>query len=376
MVSKRPPRIAVDARYIRPALSGIGRYTLNFLHGLAQIDMPDDLIVLTCPDTPLPEALANHPRFRIVQIPYLPWSPASQWHLPWKLRQLHIDLLYSPDSFGPLVGSFKKIITLHDITPLLFRHLLVRSRKAQAGIAWRTWLKRQCARCEAITTVSQHSADDIHRVLNVPRGKIHVVYNGIPKISPMAATNDEAAKQSDEKRILYVGRRDPCKNIAALIRAFAIVGQTEPLARLFIVGKPDPRYTQAEQLAEQLKLGDRVVFTGQLDDTSLEKLYQSARLLAFPSLYEGFGLPPLEAMQQGIPVVSSHHACMPEVLGDAALLVDPDNAQAFAASMLRVLQEPALADDLRERGLRRVEHFTIQKQAATLIEVWQRVLCA
>lgn len=373
------PPIAVDARYAGAPLSGIGRHTLNLLHGLRFLPEAERVAVLVNDRTQLDPALREHSSLELIEAPGSPYSPLVQARTVAQLRRLGVRLLHSPDAFGPLAApSLRTVVTIADVIPLCCRQQLRHTRKARFAPIWRWWLKTQCRVADAIVTVSRHSAADIQRELGVSPAKLHVIPNSIVPASdngrvrpaPPAAASDSTFAP----RILYVGRRDPYKNVDGLVRAFARVRERMPEARLIIVGSPDPRYQEAEQVTRQLGLEDAVCFTGFADDAELERLYASASVFAFPSLYEGFGLPPLEAMRHGVPVVASDRTCLPEVLGDAAHFADPENADAFADAMLRVLEDPPLAATLRERGLSRVEQYRPTDQARNTCALWRRLL--
>jgi len=175
--------------------------------------------------------------------------------------------------------------------------------------------------------------------------------------------------------VLYVGRMDPYKNVAGLVRAFAVLHEKlQGNIRLIIVGKIDPRFTEPQFEVQRLGLGAAVRFTGHIPDHELQSLYRQAALLAFPSLYEGFGLPPLEAMRHDVPVVASDRSCIPEVLGDAAILIDPTDPKSFADAMHTLIANPPIAADLRKRGRGRVELYSVVEQARQTMEVYQSLL--
>jgi glycosyltransferase involved in cell wall biosynthesis len=272
-----------------------------------------------------------------------------------------VTVMASPDVFAPFCRAPKQAITLHDIIPLRCPHLLNRSAKGRFSFAWRQWLRLQVGAADCVLTVSDHARADIASAFKGSEEKLRTVYNAAPvgngRCGPNATPGDGVA------RLLYVGRTAPYKNITGCIQALAKLRNEGVDATLTIVGEPDPRYPEAQHLADRLGLGNAVAFTGHIDDQQLQALYRSASVFLFLSYYEGFGLPPLEAMAHGVPVVSSDRSSMPEVLGDAALLVDPDDTAAAASAIQRVLSEPDLAADLRERGQARAKTFSVDLQA-------------
>jgi glycosyltransferase involved in cell wall biosynthesis len=363
--------IAIDARYVSGHMSGIARYTLNLLRGLESARTAPPVILLTSDPSALPAEVRSSAAFRLLRIAGRP-GPRDQWGLARRLESEGIGLFYSPDAWTPMTGAFRRIITIHDLIPLLCRPYLRQSWKARLAVLWKAWLNLQCRRADAVVTVSRSSARDIRRHLGVPAEKLHVIYNSV--CVPDDGTDGSPGEAARGPYVLYVGRRDPYKNLCGLVEAFARVQRTHPALRLIVVGPLDPRYPEAEAAARRLGLDGSAQFTGQVGDAELCALYRGASLLALPSLREGFGLPPLEAMSFGVPVVASNVASLPEVCGDAALLVDPLDPPALAVAMERILSDAPLAETLRRRGLKQAARFTPSAQAAQTLALCERLL--
>jgi glycosyltransferase involved in cell wall biosynthesis len=367
-------RIGIDARYASSPVDGIGRYTLNLLRGIAEASPPYRLAVLTGQPSWLAGQLPSSPCLELVPFPRAPRSPGDQWSLPGLVNRRGLKLLHCPDSFAPLAAGCRKVVTVHDLIGITCRRLLWGSRKARWLPAWQAWLRLQCRLCDAVVTPSRYSAADIRRLLRVPASRIHVIPNAVA--APLAAAEPLCDPPPAGARcILYVGRADPYKNLPALVRALGLVrSRTRQDVRLIVAGPPDDRYPQARQEARSLGLEEFVRFTGYLEEPQLAAWYRAASVLAFPSLYEGFGLPPLEAMSYGLPVVSSDRTAMPEVLAGAAHYFDPQSPPSMADAIGRVLEDPLLERRLREAGPRRARLFTLRQAGDRHLELYERLL--
>lgn len=362
------PRLAIDARYAAAPLSGFGRFTWNLLEGLAVLGPPEPILILQRHEQVIPDALADVPGFIWQQVDRSPYSPLSQWILARALAQAGVTAMASPDVFAPLCRSPKQVITLHDIIPLRCPNQLNRSAKGRYSWAWRKWLSLQIHHADLVLTVSNHARNDIASAFEGCDEKLRTVYNAASKIEPAAAACHPP--KAGPVKLLYVGRTAPYKNIAGCIETLSSLREDGIDAALTIVGEPDPRYPEILETITHLGLEHAVTVTGHVSDDRLQKLYRDASVFLFLSCYEGFGLPPLEAMAHGLPVVSSDRTAMPEILGDAALLVNPDDIQATAASVRRIVEEPDLATTLRTRGLTRAADFTVERQATMF---WQAI---
>jgi glycosyltransferase involved in cell wall biosynthesis len=227
-----------------------------------------------------------------------------------------------------------------------------------------------------VLTVSQASKEDILHYLRVPADKVEVIYNALDTRLASEPTPDDIARARDRflltaPYILYTGNIKPHKNVDRLIEAFSILRRQgfEDL-KLLIIGDEISKYPNLRRLVHRFQLHQHVRFLGFVPDATLAALYRLASVFVFPSLYEGFGLPPLEAMAAGAPVVTSNVSSLPEVVGDAALLIDPMDAGAIAAAMARVLSEPQLREDLIRRGHERIKAFSWERSVARVRHVY------
>ena len=358
-------RLAIDVRYAAAPLSGFGRFTWNLLEGLAKLGPPEPILMLQRPDQPIPRSVAGVPGFISQKVDRAPYGPLGQRNLARSLAEAGVTVMVSPDVFAPLARSPRQVITLHDIIPLRCPEMLNRSAKGRFSWAWRQWLKLQLRNAALVLTVSEHARRDIAQAFRGTDQKLRTVYNAVPKIDPVRR---QAHPSGGPARLLYVGRTAPYKNIVGCIETLSLLREDGIDAVLTIVGEPDPRYPEVGEAVQRLGLDQAVTFTGHVSDDQLQQLYRDASVFLFLSRYEGFGLPPLEAMVQGVPVVSSDRTSMPEVLGDAALLVNPDDTKSAAAAVRRIIEQPDLAAELRRRGSERAATFSTKRQASMFWE--------
>jgi glycosyltransferase involved in cell wall biosynthesis len=267
------------------------------------------------------------------------------------------------------------VMTVHDLIPLTHARLLPRSRKARLRPLWKSWMRLQIARADAVVAVSRHTADEAGRLLGAPAPKVRVVHNPVRTWGAVEPPGHFRRRLGLDGRIVScVGRADPYKNILGLVRALPALLRRVPDARLVIAGPSDPRYPEAGREAKRLGVAARVRFTGWLSDADLGALYGASEVFAFPSLAEGFGLPPLEAMRFGTPVVASRCGALPETLGDAALYADVEDPDALAGAIARALTDDALARRLGEAGRRRAELYTARRSAEEYGRLYQELV--
>ena len=380
-------KIGIDARWIFREISGIGTYTLELIRHLAQADRENDYILFfsdaEARDRSLPDlALAGNERFRALTLPYGLFSIANQLRLPGLLRSLEIDVFHSTNYMIPLPafprnrrGKTKCIVTLHDLIPLVFPEYVPRSRKKRFFPVYRMIMMEVARRSEIILTVSRNSREDILKHLRIPAPRADNVIVIPEGVSPRFKPPPPGDRRSGPKIILWVGRADPYKNVEVLIRAFArLRGQYRGALQLRLVGPKDARYPEASRLAEELGVAGNLAWTGYLDTAALVKAYQDADLFVLPSLYEGFGLPVLEAMACGTPVICSTKGSLSEVAGTAAIRVQPSDVIGMAEAMKRVLTDPRLALDLSERGRRHAEQFSWTRTALLTLNAYRKAM--
>ncbi len=301
----------------------------------------------------------------------------ESYFLPKILKNEHIELYHVPQNgIGlPTQKVCPQVVTIHDLIPYVYPET-VGKKYLQVFLQQ---MPGVMASCDAVITVSEHSKKDIVDIFHYPADKIHVIYEApepvyqlLPKADCMAALREYGI---DKKYILYVGGFGPRKNVRGLLVAFAKVCRELPGDYLLICpGNWQRDGNSSDDLIEALGLKERVIFPGYVPVNHLPWFYRGAELFVYPSFYEGFGLPVLEAMACGAPVVASATSSVPEVAGDAALLVDPHDTKNLSQAIYAVLTDPALAADLSARGLSRAAAFSWQKTAAETVRVYRNIL--
>jgi glycosyltransferase involved in cell wall biosynthesis len=367
-------RIAIDARKLHDF--GIGTYIRNVLIGLAAIDQQTEFIVLCRPgDADAVNELGVN--FRAVPETARPYSLGEQVRIPWSLVREGAHLLHEPHYVVPPATRCRTVVTIHDCIHLMFPQYLP---GRLAHFYARTSMWSAVHRSARILTVSEASKRDILRFFDVPPGKISVIHNAIDErflAPPDEARMDQIRQryQLDHPFLLYVGNIKRHKNLERLIEAFgrARAGGLDDL-KLVIIGDEISKYPPLRQSVHRHRLDKHVRFLGFQPHDTLAGFYRLARAFVFPSLYEGFGLPPLEAMACGTPVVTSNVSSLPEVAGDAAILVDPYDPASIAEGITRAVTDESARADLITRGPRRAREFSWTQSTAAIHRIYMDVL--
>ncbi|NOZ50183.1 MAG: glycosyltransferase family 4 protein [Chloroflexi bacterium] len=371
-------RILIDARTIQDHFPGIGRYVYNLIDALApQVD--GELLLLVHERVKNTRyslsPLARHANIQLIPtaIPVFHWQ--EQGALPRLIRRLHPQLVHFPYNVRPFWLGLPSMLTLYDAIPRRFPQYFGRLRRWQIEIVQRLAIRRS----DAFVAISQTTAHDFTTYYHIPARRITVtplapdpIFR--PQPPPMVAGLRQRL-DLPESYILYLGSNKPHKNLPRLIAAYAQLRQQRSSAPpLLIAGHWDERYPVARRQVATQKLGHCVHFLGPIRNVDLPALYAGAMIFVFPSLYEGVGLPVLEAMACGAAVVCSNTSSLPEVAGDAALLFDPTDTAAMSAAMLRLLQDEGLRRDCGQRGVRQAAGFRWSHTAAATLAGYRRLL--
>ncbi|HEY4687995.1 MAG TPA: glycosyltransferase family 1 protein [Anaerolineae bacterium] len=367
--------IALDARlvYYRRE-SGIGQYIVHLARELPRLDPGRTYTLLHSRKDRI--NLAGAPNARRWNL----WVPShhrfEQVALPIELARARIDLLHSPDFIPPFRGRFRRVITVHDLTFLRYPQFLT----AESRRYYNDQIARAVAVADHILADSHATKTDLIDLLNVPAGKISVVWLA-PDARFRPLPPADARLRLDRLGlpacyVLFVGTFEPRKNVGGLLNAYRLLlDRAAGVPPLVIAGRRGWLFDETLAHIDRLGLHERVNFLDAPADDDLVALYCGASALALPSHYEGFGLPVLEAMACGLPVVVSRRGSLPEIAGDAALIIDdPDDAGRLASTIERVLTDPTLASRLREKGLARVAEFSWERCARETLAVYTSVL--
>lgn len=365
-------RIAFDASTISTQ-GGPRTYVLGLLDALFRVDRENDYVVFYND----PIHLGRFPRAREIVLPGK--SPLARlWRehvlLPLTCRREKVDLLHCPKSAIPYYVPCPTIVTLHDLIPL--RH--PETEKFVARVYWNIQIPIAARKSSFIITDSEHARQEIIEDFNVPPERIKAVMLGfnpamLEERAPAGAAVVRGKYGLPEGYLLYVGTIQPRKNIDTLIEAYASLRSCRAgMPKLVIVGRKGWLYDKLFARIAELGLTDQILFTGFVPDEELPYIYDGAKLFAYLSFFEGFGLPPLEAMACGIPVITSDATSLPEVVADAGITVPPEDAAAVAAAIARLLDDPEYAALLGKRGRERAELFSWEAAARETLAIYRK----
>lgn len=375
-----PLRIAFDARRIGDF--GIGTYIRNLVRALAEIDHENNYIVIAARRGE-PELQHLPANFNVVvyERPDTDW--VNNFSFFFFLRELSVDLVHAPVNTVPLLMPRPYVVTVHDMSSLIYG-------ADRRGSRFRLFMfKRGLERAARIIAVSAATRRDVENLLGIPADRIRQIYDAPdPRFLEQRIPDDgaEAARQRILERyqinhpfLLYAGAVRPQKNIPRLVEAFAVLRndlERHPVykdLRLIIIGDEISRYPAVRRSVNKTRMENYVRFLGFVPFDTLRVFFEAASAFVFPSLYEGFGLPPLEAMASGTPVVTSHVSSLPEVVDEAAMFVNPENVFDIARGIREVLLDDDLRAQLIRGGYEQTRRFSWSKTAAEVLEIYRDV---
>jgi len=372
-------RIGIDATPILKQRVGVGSYVFNLIKNLSIIDHDNQYVLFYCSHLDIKDKILKleNPNFesRIIRFPTkimkLLWATVGLPKVDWMVGE--VDLYHSSAFYLNAQSQGKSLLTIHDLNFLALPKFTLWSGRWHYAFK----IKDYAQKADAIMAVSQSSKNEIIKHLKIPEEKIYVVYEGCSQVFRPLPESEEIQETKEKYNIkgdfiFYVGTLEPRKNLKGLIQAYAQSRAKDDFL-LVLAGGKGWKYKDIFRLVRKSKLEERVVFTGYVPDSDLPALYSSASLFVYPSFYEGFGLPPLEAMACGIPVIVSHTTSLPEVVGDAGIYVDPFDIEQISFSIDTVLSDTRLCQTLREKGLKRAKLFSWEKTARETLKLYQQL---
>lgn len=391
--SEKRRTIGIDARFYGPLGKGLGRYTQEIVDNVIAIsaDEPFDYVIFLSPEN-IDEFICPNSHVRKELIKSRWYTLAEQFEVPYKWWRAKVDLMHFPHFNVPFVKAGPYVVTIHDLILTKFP-----THRASTLHPIVYWLKDKAYRliimsavkmAKKIITVSQFTKLDLIEQFHADSSKIEVTYEGVANL---AKGNDSLfVAKLDNKRtlalynihgpfLLYIGNAYPHKNLEGLILAFSKLHVKYPDLRLVLVGKEDYFYNRVKDFARTNNLWQKenhnssVVFTGYVPDVDLEALFQEASVYVFSSLYEGFGLPPLEAMAHGCPVVSSNRASMPEILGEAAAYFNPEDKEDMISVISKLINDKDERERLIKLGYEQVKKYSWWECALATEKIYKKV---
>lgn len=368
-------RIGIDARMYSSRFTGIGRYAYELIAHLAPLDQDNEYVVfLNGPE--FETFVPPGPNSRAVRVDAKHYSLAEQTSLLSALRKEELDLVHFTHFNAPYFYRRPFVVTIHDLTLSFFP-----GRKMSSPLhrfAYHRVVSHAIRDSQGIIAVSEYTKGDILKLYDVPEAKITVTHEGIgEEFSPSRPADVRLSgglKLKHGSYLLYTGVWREHKNLRRLLSAFLSLAEDVPDIDLVITGRHDPLYGEILSMPAEAGLADRVRFVGHVSESELIALYRNARAFVFPSLYEGFGLPPLEAMSCGTPVVSSNASSLPEVCGDAALSFDPLSEDDMRRKLAMIVKDDGLHGELSKKGLQNVKRFSWKTMAEKTLHTYHQAL--
>ena len=372
------PTVAIDVRHLGDF--GYGTYIRNLIRAMGELERDLQFVLIAKAGAvgelgPLPS------NFRMVAYPREDSAWLENFAFPWFVGSLGVDLTHIPLNNVPVFMPKPYIVTIHDMSSLMFAY---GSETRDRLHLWR--FRRGLLRADRVIAVSGATRRDVLNLMNIPAERVLKIYNAIdPGFLTMEPDEKKRREvldryQIDYPYLLYAGSVNPRKNVARIVEAMALLRQDlvdHPKykdLRLIIIGDQMSKYPALRRAVHQSRVSDVVRFLGFVKREELKVFYQGAEVFVFPSLYEGFGLPPLEAMALGTPVVTSGVSALPEVVGDAAMIVKPENVFDIARGVREVLLDDRLRADLVAKGHEQVKRFSWYDTARQVLETYRDVL--
>ncbi|MFH0819344.1 MAG: glycosyltransferase family 1 protein [Patescibacteria group bacterium] len=373
-------RIGIDARFYGGEQSkGLGRYTQKLIEYLMHLDQNNEYVIFLQSEQ-YKKWACPYRNFIAIEAPYPWYSWEEQVFMPLKIKQANVDFMHFPHFNVPLFYNGPFIVTIHDL--ILSRFPTERATTLGPWLykikqlAYHQVIKHAALKAQQIITVSNYSKQDIMDYFKISEKKIIVTYEAADIIPSDEASEDDSkiilsGLGINKAYLLYVGNAYPHKNLETLLKVVHQLKKDHQLNwKLVLVGRKDYFYKRLEQQAWAMNLDQDIIFTGFIADKDLPVLYQKATAYIFPSRYEGFGLPPLEAMSYKTPVICSNQACLPEVLGSAVLYFDYQDVYGIIEQVKNIFTDINLKQELIRKGLKQIKKYSWGKMARQTLEIY------
>ena len=377
MSISRPLKIGIDGRGILKTIDGITRYSLNLIRSLSEIDTTNKYFIFK--NSWRKRKIVDARNFQEIEVDFPHLSMKSLFHFPFLIKHFNLDIFHSPFFIAPLWNVNNLIITVHDLMALTFPNFFGgRSYIKEKGAYWyhRTFVPLSIKKAKRIIAVSQNTKMDLINHLHIDPKKISVIYEAVDEQFKKNHTVIELEKFKRDKGLpanylLYAGTMKPYKNIQLIISALKILKQKGELKyKLLIAGRKDRFFPTVYKEVKDRNLVDDVDFLDYVSDDELPLIIKCADIFIFPSLYEGFGLPALEAMSLGVPTIVSNTSSLPEVVGDGAMIVDPHDPQDLSQAVVSLLKDGDLRKKLSQKGIERSKAFSWRKTAKETLNIY------
>ncbi|MFH1523232.1 MAG: glycosyltransferase family 1 protein [Patescibacteria group bacterium] len=392
MKDNKPKRIGIDARFYGPVGKGLGRYTQEIVDNIIKIDNFNEYVIFFNKDN-FEEFKLESEKVKKIMVNVRWYTLAEQVLMPYYIWKNNLDLMHFPHFNVPLFCPTKFIVTVHDL--ILTKYPTLRATTLSPllykikNLMYKIVIWLAVKRAREVIAVSKYTKNDIVKHFKIKPEKIVVTYEGVANLAKNRDTLF-TTKLDDEKTLLsyninkpfllYIGNAYPHKNLENLLDVFSKLHKYQPNLQLALVGKEEYFYKKIKNYSRDLELWQEnkketpIIFPGYVPDAQLEVLYKNALAYIFPSFYEGFGLPALEAMAKGCPVISSNKSSMPEILGEAAIYFNPENKEEMLEKIELVINDKDLQENLIEKGKNQVKKYSWWECASKTREVYEQVL--
>lgn len=362
-------RIGIVTKWLDEAYTGIGIYCYDLINSLLALDKKNDYVFIH-------RKGGTSDVYEHGEELFLPkMAPGPLWILDanifLSLQKKGLDIVHEPYIGLLMPSGFRQVVTIHDLAPLLFD-----TGHPTFRFYFKTFMKKVVKRADAIIAISENTKKDIIERYKVPEERVHMIYNGVTHIpaDPRRTAKLKERFGLKDPYILTVGSLLPVKNTVMAVDAFARAVEKGNIPhKLVLAGRKEVEYEHIKARVKKHGLNKRVIFTDYLDKDEIASLYSAADMFLFPSLYEGFGRPPLEAMGYGVPVISSDSSSLPEIVGDAGILIDPKDRNAWAEAIMLVAKDEGVRKDLVEKGYVRAKELNWERTGRETLKVYESI---